>query len=191
MGGDVVSLEVEGNTAALEEALRGLDWIKKIKIHEDVFSLTMERGERRIPELIQTAQGLGVMVNCVRHRKAEPGRRFPPLHRTDDPGRERRPTAPWAAGDGDGDQCHRDLRPLAPGTETDHAGEIAHRRGPGHASLLPGLSGPRVQTDGRPRHVRRRRVHPLPGPGHHRHGPALLVDPGGACPSSGTRSSAS
>jgi len=69
LGGDVVSLEVEGNTAALEEALRGLDWIKKIKVYEDVFSLTMERGERRIPELIQTAQGLGVMVNCVRHRK--------------------------------------------------------------------------------------------------------------------------
>jgi ABC-2 type transport system ATP-binding protein len=69
LGGDVVSLEVEGNAAALEEALRGVGWIKKIKLHEDVFSLTLERGERRIPELIQTAQGLGVMVNCVHLRK--------------------------------------------------------------------------------------------------------------------------
>ena len=69
LGGDVVSLEIEGSAAALEEALRGVDWIKKIKFHEDVFSLTMERGERRIPELIQMAQGLGITVNCVHLRK--------------------------------------------------------------------------------------------------------------------------
>ena len=69
LGGDVISLEVDGNAGALEEALRGMDWIQKIKLHEDVFSLTMERGERRIPELIQMAQGLGIAVNCVHLRK--------------------------------------------------------------------------------------------------------------------------
>lgn len=69
LGGDVVSLEVEGNTAGLEEVLRGLGWIKNLRLHEDVFSLTMERGERRIPELIQTAQGLGIIVNSVHLRK--------------------------------------------------------------------------------------------------------------------------
>jgi ABC-2 type transport system ATP-binding protein len=69
LGGDVVSLEVEGNVGALETEFRALDWIRKIKIHDDVFSLTMEKGERRIPELIGLAQKAGAAVNCVQLRK--------------------------------------------------------------------------------------------------------------------------
>jgi ABC-2 type transport system ATP-binding protein len=69
LGGDVVSLEVEGTTGALEAELRATDWVRKIKFHEDVFSLTMEKGERRIPELIGLAQKAGVTVNSVLLRK--------------------------------------------------------------------------------------------------------------------------
>lgn len=69
MGGDVVSLEVEGPTGALEAELRAADWVRKIKFHEDVFSLTMEKGERRIPELIGLAQTAGVAVHSVLLRK--------------------------------------------------------------------------------------------------------------------------
>jgi ABC-2 type transport system ATP-binding protein len=69
LGGDVISLEVEGNGAALETEFRALDWIQKIKIHDDVFSLTMEKGERRIPELIGLAQKAGAAVSCVELRK--------------------------------------------------------------------------------------------------------------------------
>ncbi|MGA2362445.1 MAG: ATP-binding cassette domain-containing protein [Candidatus Aminicenantales bacterium] len=69
LGGDVISLEVEGNGAALETEFRALDWIRKIKIHDNVFSLTMEKGERRIPELIGLAQKAGVTVSCVELRK--------------------------------------------------------------------------------------------------------------------------
>jgi len=72
LGGDVVSLEIEGEpgpSAAFEAALQGLDWIKKLKRHEDALSLTMEKGERRIPELINLAQDHGVTVACVHLRK--------------------------------------------------------------------------------------------------------------------------
>ena len=69
LGGDVVSLEVEGPTGAFEAELRAADWVRKIKFHEDVFSLTMEKGERRIPELIGLAQKAGVAVHSVLLRK--------------------------------------------------------------------------------------------------------------------------
>ena len=69
LGGDVVSLELEGDTAAFLEALGHEDWIKRSKFHDDVLSLTMEKGERRIPELVMLAQQKGVAVNCVNLRK--------------------------------------------------------------------------------------------------------------------------
>lgn len=69
LGGDVVSLEIEGDPAAFAAAVRSFDWVRTSKIVDDVFALTMERGERRIPELIQTAQTAGVAVRCVHLRK--------------------------------------------------------------------------------------------------------------------------
>ena len=69
LGGDVISLELEGDSAAFLDELGRLDWIKRSKLHEDVLSLTMERGERRIPELVMLARQHGVTVNCVNLRK--------------------------------------------------------------------------------------------------------------------------
>jgi ABC-2 type transport system ATP-binding protein len=69
LGGDVVSLELEGETAAFLEDLGRQDWIKRSRFHEDVLSLTLERGERRIPELVVMAREKGVTVNCVHLRK--------------------------------------------------------------------------------------------------------------------------
>ncbi len=69
LGGDVVSLEIEGNADALIEQLSSLDWIKNITRHDKNLSLTMDRGERRIPELIHVAQENGVEVTCVHLRK--------------------------------------------------------------------------------------------------------------------------
>jgi ABC-2 type transport system ATP-binding protein len=69
LGGDVVSLEVAGAAGTLEAELRGLDWVRAIKVHDGVYSLTMEKGERRIPELIGLAQKAGVTVDCVHLRK--------------------------------------------------------------------------------------------------------------------------
>ena len=69
LGGDVVSLEIEGDTAPLLTEFRRLDWIKKISQHGDEINLMMEKGERRIPELITLAQPLGITVSCVHLRK--------------------------------------------------------------------------------------------------------------------------
>ncbi len=69
LGGDVVSLEIEGNADALIEQISSLDWIKNITRHDKNLSLTMDRGERRIPELIHVAQENEVEVTCVHLRK--------------------------------------------------------------------------------------------------------------------------
>ena len=69
LGGDVVHLEIEGPSEALRAELGGLDWIKTAGFHEGVLTLTMEKGERRIPELITLAQARGVTVACVQLRK--------------------------------------------------------------------------------------------------------------------------
>jgi ABC-2 type transport system ATP-binding protein len=69
LGGDVVFLEIEGSADALVNRINNLDWIKNITRQGENLSLTMERGERRIPELINTAKENGVEVTCVHLRK--------------------------------------------------------------------------------------------------------------------------
>ncbi|MFP4083091.1 MAG: ATP-binding cassette domain-containing protein [Candidatus Aminicenantes bacterium] len=69
LGGDVVSLEIDGNPRTLLEDLRKLDWIKTMATHNNHLSLTMEKGERRIPQLITLAQENRTEVLCVHLRK--------------------------------------------------------------------------------------------------------------------------
>lgn len=69
LGGDVVSLEIEGKAKALINQLKGLNWIKTLNSHNNHLSLTMEKGERRIPELIDMAHSNRANVLCVNLRK--------------------------------------------------------------------------------------------------------------------------
>jgi ABC-2 type transport system ATP-binding protein len=69
LGGDVVSLELEGDAAQFLDDLGRQEWIKRSKFRGDVLSLTVEKGERRIPELVMLAQEKGVAVNCVNLHK--------------------------------------------------------------------------------------------------------------------------
>ena len=69
LGGDVVSMEVEGNVDDLVGQMKNFDWIKNLTRVDETLSLTMEKGERRIPELIQAAQKKEVKVTCVHLRK--------------------------------------------------------------------------------------------------------------------------
>ncbi|MCX6556794.1 MAG: ATP-binding cassette domain-containing protein [Candidatus Aminicenantes bacterium] len=69
LGGDVVSLEISGHIDSLLAQFKTLAWIKSLKHHDDVLSLSLEHGERRIPELIQLAQRAGATVHCVQLRK--------------------------------------------------------------------------------------------------------------------------
>ncbi|TET25058.1 MAG: ATP-binding cassette domain-containing protein, partial [Candidatus Aminicenantes bacterium] len=69
LGGDVVSMEIEGDPESLMGQLKSLEWIETSTKHGEVLSLTMEKGERRIPQLINVAQKIGVNVTCVHLRK--------------------------------------------------------------------------------------------------------------------------
>ena len=69
LGGDVVSIEIEGNVDELKKDMDRRDWIKTQTQHGNCLSMTMEGGERRIPEIINAAQEKGVAVACVHLRK--------------------------------------------------------------------------------------------------------------------------
>jgi ABC-2 type transport system ATP-binding protein len=69
LGGDVVNLDVEGPTDALIRQMKDLDWIRTLTQHNHNLSLTMEKGERRIPELIDLAGQHSVRVTCVNLHK--------------------------------------------------------------------------------------------------------------------------
>jgi ABC-2 type transport system ATP-binding protein len=51
------------------DEIKTLDWIKKYSLHDDVLNMTMEKGERRIPELVTLAQSHAITVTCVHLRK--------------------------------------------------------------------------------------------------------------------------
>ena len=69
LGGDVVTLEIEGRADELIVLMKSLEWIKTLTQHNGHISLTLEKGERRIPELIKLANQKNVHVTCVNLRK--------------------------------------------------------------------------------------------------------------------------
>lgn len=69
LGGDVVSLEIESKSEEFMKKLRAIKWIKKMKKHDGKISLTMENGERRIPELVKMAEKDGIDILSVNFRK--------------------------------------------------------------------------------------------------------------------------
>jgi ABC-2 type transport system ATP-binding protein len=69
LGGDIVSLELEGDAPAFLDELRSKDWVRGAQFNDGVLSLTVEKGERRIPELVVRARERGLAVSCVHLRK--------------------------------------------------------------------------------------------------------------------------
>jgi ABC-2 type transport system ATP-binding protein len=76
LGGDVITLEIEGDIDALMKKLQSSDWVKTIKkydketcshmnLHENSICLTVEKGETKIPELINEAQSFGAKIISV------------------------------------------------------------------------------------------------------------------------------
>lgn len=69
IGGDVVTLEVDGANEVLLGEFQKKAWVKTAVAHDSLLNLTVEKGERRIPELIEVARVNGVRVTCVHLRK--------------------------------------------------------------------------------------------------------------------------
>jgi ABC-2 type transport system ATP-binding protein len=69
LGGDMVHLEMDNESQPLVTMLKQVDWIKSIKQHDSQLSLTLEKAEKRIPELMSMAQQAGIRVQSVSLRK--------------------------------------------------------------------------------------------------------------------------
>ena len=69
LGGDVVSMEIEGDLDVLTTSLASVEWIKTVKKHGSNMSLTMEHGEKRIPGLINITQENNMTVTSVNLHK--------------------------------------------------------------------------------------------------------------------------
>jgi ABC-2 type transport system ATP-binding protein len=69
LGGDVVSMEIEGDAGAFVDELGREAGIGRARLHDGVLSLTVDRGERRIPDLVVRARERGLTVSCVHLRK--------------------------------------------------------------------------------------------------------------------------
>jgi ABC-2 type transport system ATP-binding protein len=69
LGGDMVHLEIADGGEALLAVLRKIDWIKAITAHDGQLGLTMDRGDTRIPELMNLALQAAVKVQAVNLRK--------------------------------------------------------------------------------------------------------------------------
>ena len=65
LGGDVISVKVAKGIDALERSLKGVRWIKTLARHEDFIDLTVEEGEKRIPEIIMLAERHGAAIGSV------------------------------------------------------------------------------------------------------------------------------
>jgi len=64
LGGDVLSVETTA-PEKFESAVKKLGWVKSSKTDDGVVSLRLERGENRIPDLMDVARTQGIHVNSV------------------------------------------------------------------------------------------------------------------------------
>jgi ABC-2 type transport system ATP-binding protein len=65
LGGDMVHMEIAGDGEAMVRALQGLKWVRGTSLRDGRLRVTMERGDRRIPELMRVAQRSGAEVLSV------------------------------------------------------------------------------------------------------------------------------
>ncbi|QKY20952.1 ABC transporter ATP-binding protein [Halolamina sp. CBA1230] len=65
IGGDVVSLEFDGDTAALRERLAAQSWISEYTQDGATLRVTVDHGRQRIADLVRLADDAGVPVTAV------------------------------------------------------------------------------------------------------------------------------
>jgi ABC-2 type transport system ATP-binding protein len=65
LGGDVISLKVSKGIGTLERQFKRHNWIKNISGHDEFLDLTVEEGEKRIPELMAIAEKSSASILSV------------------------------------------------------------------------------------------------------------------------------
>ncbi|MDD1646517.1 MAG: ATP-binding cassette domain-containing protein [Methanomicrobiales archaeon] len=69
LGGDVITLEVAGENGELVRLLGAEPWVRRVTGHDSQVTLTVDMGERKVPEVIALAEGHGIHVTSVSLRK--------------------------------------------------------------------------------------------------------------------------
>jgi len=69
LGGDVVTLEIEGDANQYIEKLKELKWVKSLMVQNRILRMSMEMGERKIPNLVNLAEKNGVKISSVNLHK--------------------------------------------------------------------------------------------------------------------------
>jgi len=69
LGGDVITLGLEGDAGGFVRLLAGIPWVKGAREHDGEVSVTVEMGERRVPDLVALGLAHGVPVRSVLLRK--------------------------------------------------------------------------------------------------------------------------
>ncbi|SFR90638.1 ABC-2 type transport system ATP-binding protein [Halomicrobium zhouii] len=69
LGGDVVTLAVEGPTGALTDRLDDQSWVTEYTRTDEGVTVTVERGEARIADLVRLADDAGVTITSVDLRR--------------------------------------------------------------------------------------------------------------------------
>jgi ABC-2 type transport system ATP-binding protein len=66
LGGDVITVMFDGMHQQCEDVLRNISWIKSVSVQDNECRLTVDQGEKRIPEIVTIAQDHGVRVTAIR-----------------------------------------------------------------------------------------------------------------------------
>ena len=69
LGGDVITLEVAGENGELVRLLGAEPWVRRVTGHDSQVTLTVDMGERKVPEVIALAESHGIHVTSVSLRK--------------------------------------------------------------------------------------------------------------------------
>ncbi|MDD1656555.1 MAG: ATP-binding cassette domain-containing protein [Methanomicrobiales archaeon] len=69
LGGDVITLELEGENGELVRLLEAEPWVRRVTGHDSQVTLTVEMGERKVPEVIALSERHGIHVLSVNLRR--------------------------------------------------------------------------------------------------------------------------
>jgi ABC-2 type transport system ATP-binding protein len=69
MGGDVITLQVKGEIKDAAKKFKRIAWAKSVSIREGAIRFTADKGDERIPEIVNFAQKHGIAVSSVDLRK--------------------------------------------------------------------------------------------------------------------------
>ncbi len=69
VGSDIVSLQINENGVALKEKLGQQKWVEDIKEHNGSLTLSVKKGDEKIPKIVRIAEDLGIRIASVNLRK--------------------------------------------------------------------------------------------------------------------------